>query len=221
MVLGVIIICYIVFYVSFKYIRNNKIRIISFLAIILIGFVLVQLNLQFPVFNHEVGRGLSCFFIGGLLYYLELLIIKNRKDLLMSIISFFVLIGTFYLLFKIEKDVLTWYILVMFLFPNIILFLLNTKTLKKLLCKKSIEEASKLSYSIFLNQVFIMEVLFGLSRVFSFINFYSRTFFIFNMVILILFSYFTYIFIEKKGKEIIIKFYDNIENRTTKKIVAK
>lgn len=62
-------VCYIVFFIvvsrSRKYYKNI---IFIYMGMALLGLVLLNSGLNYPMINSDIGRGLSCFFIGALLY---------------------------------------------------------------------------------------------------------------------------------------------------------
>jgi len=67
--LNVIILDYIIFYFMNKFVKNKKIQIVIITILIILGLILKIYNWQYPMFNVEVGRGLTNFFLGGLVAF--------------------------------------------------------------------------------------------------------------------------------------------------------
>ncbi len=208
--IGVIIFCYILFYIILKYVKNKKIKVLTLCFLIIDGLCLVNYNLQMPILNREMGRGICCFFLGGFVYYFENFICKMKKEQFFNVISFICMVSLLSIFkYTLNLNELLNYTVTIAFFTFLVLFVLNFNFNEKVI--DDFNKISVLSYSIFLNQVLIMEIIFFLSQIVKFIDFYSKTFFIIFFVILFIFSKFTYEIIEKKGKILILKLFKKME----------
>ena len=196
--LGVEIFCYIIFYFLIKLIHNKKVKNIIIILLIISGLYAFKFNLNYPIINCEMGRGIASFFLGGAIYKL-LINFKWKKRTSFILL---ILLGGSILLLKFNSFISQnlYFMNVLVIFPILLLITLNSKFINNLLKNKFINKLSKLSYSIYLNQLLIMETIYLINLKYNFINFYSPLFFIIYLIITLLFSYLTYTIIELKLK---------------------
>jgi peptidoglycan/LPS O-acetylase OafA/YrhL len=195
-------ISYLVFGASMILFRNIKILI--FIMIISLSLLFMIYRNDYAFQNGDFGfvRGLFCFNVGVLTY------IASRKKLYktdkfeMPAIIFF-LVALYLTYINKGNFERIQYIIMPFLYALIVyIFKFSNGIISKKLNNRFFQFLGKISYSIYLNHYLIVTVLFQV-----FLNVlklpimepYSTLFFIVYIFLTIVFSYFTYKFIEIKG----------------------
>lgn len=79
--LSVLFFCYILFYVTIIRI-DDKDFYTAIIIYIMVGLSCMVLNLNYPIFNSFMGRGVACFSIGIIIYKLNNLLIDRLKEIL-------------------------------------------------------------------------------------------------------------------------------------------
>lgn len=186
--LNVIILDYILFYLINRYVKSTKKKVSIMLVIIIFGIALKYFDMQLPVLNVEVGRGLFNFFIGGILTYIyEIVKEKNFIRNFLTIVLLIIMISVVIFLKS------SYYANVLLLFPAMFLFFILID--KYIPYSKILENLGKISFSMYLwhycYMCFIKLIPFNF-------NYYSNFFLMFYLITLILLSYFSYVFIEEK-----------------------
>lgn len=192
------IIAYILFFVILYRFREKYIYL--FISLIFIGLSINHLNIQIPLFNDSTSRVFIGFFIGCLVFEINKQINKSSKKILfvsllsiifISVISGATLIG--------HEFLGNWPIVyTIFIYPSMILLILNIKILNNILSLKPFAYLGEVSYSIYLWHFPVQLLVKTLDDVFSLnINFSSRFIFIGIVIITILISILSYEFIEK------------------------
>lgn len=203
--LNVIILDYIIFYFISKFIKSNKIQIVIMLALIILGLIFKMHNLQYPMLNVEMGRGLTNFFLGGIVAYIcNSNWIKRRKHI-KAILSLIIL-GLMIIISSIGFES-SYYAIILIGFPSILLFsILMDKYIPKL---KILSFLGRISFSMYLWHYCYMCFIKILPINF---NYYSVNFFIMYLVTLTGLSYISYAIIEQKlSKYLYQKFINKIE----------
>lgn len=186
--LSVLIFDYLLFYLVNKFIKSDKLRFLVISGLIMLGVILKYNNFQYPVFNVEMGRGLTNFFLGGFVSILYTKINSNIKIQNKVIIILLIII-----LLPIVFEFKSYYFLVFCIFPSVLLlFLLSDKYLIKL---NFLNMLGKISFSIYLWHYCYMCFIKILPVRF---DYYSTQFFVIYLVTSIGLSWVSYIFIEKK-----------------------
>lgn len=177
--INVLIIDYFLFFIISKYIKNVNKRLGVIGGLIILGLTLKFFNFQFPIFNVEVGRGLTNFFMGGIIEY-----IYNKKHI--QIVSLLIIACAFFL------NLTSYYYIVLLLFPSLlILLILNDKYIPDI---KILKYLGKISFSMYLIHYCYM----GLIKILPYkFNYYDISFFVFFWIGLLLISGINYIFFEK------------------------
>ena len=182
---------------------NEKLENILMIFLVISGFLMFKYRLDYPIINGLMGRGIANFFLGGCLYKL-IMKVKNSQYLTLGALGVLILTLVALKFWPLLTNYI-YYINALIIFPTIFIIVLNSKLLLKIMPNKFLKTLSKLSYSVYLNQILIMEFTYLINLKFKFINFYSPLFFISFMLILIIFSYGTYKLIEQKGKKLLLK----------------
>lgn len=203
--LSVEIFCYLIFYVMCRFVSKSQKRVVLSVILSLCGFIVVMGNYQYPIINHEMGRGVACFFFGGVLYNMQCYIEEKNLNMSVSIVSTICILICFIL-----KINLQWPICAYIIFPSLLLLFLNSTHINSFFRSIFWVNCGNLSYSIYLNQVPVMSFLFLISGLFFNFNYYSVFFWVLYLTILILFSIFTNKIIEKQGKVLFQKFINVI-----------
>lgn len=63
--LGIEMLCYVIFYTEMKYVKSIVLQIICEIALIATAAIIICCNINIPIFNTNVARGVYCFFGGG------------------------------------------------------------------------------------------------------------------------------------------------------------
>lgn len=128
---------------------------------IIIGTIIKFFNLNYPILNSRIARGLICFFIGGLCFYLEDSIEKKKYNKEISLLSIWILIP---FCINYTKMFQSYWNLVFIVSPIILLLSLNSEMVKKILSNKILVFGGKISFSIYLMQYPLMLFIYFLDR---------------------------------------------------------
>ena len=201
-------ISYIVFGIcSLLAIRKNKTLLISCITIACFGFLAYQQN-YFVTGSFGYVRGLACFNLGYLIFILAK---KNIKfaDFMEWVMAMLVLV-IMYLLYNITSKngfAIIVQLLVPILFAITIFVLVNTDGIvSNALVKSPLQFLGKISYSVYLNQAFIIG--YGVPKIYKWIHLgngiLQKTTCVFVLlIILIIYSWCTQYLIENKlGKKL-------------------
>lgn len=214
---SILFLCYIIaFYLSKK---SNKRGDIVFIIPIIISIIMFYSLLDIiPFFNFSVVRGLSGFFIG--IYIGKFLNLYNNFSLKYKIwtkiISFIFLISfvvCFY--FNLLDNIYTppTFSYTLFVFAPLIIFLYGFNTLNKFFGLKVFKYLGNISYSIY---IWNMPILITLHILYIYkkisLNVFSYKFFILLALIHIVVAIHSYLFIEKKYKNVKFNFLFKLIN---------
>lgn len=186
--------CYLVFFALCRWAKGEKMRTALTVMLMFAGELCVLYDLQLPILNVEMGRGVSCFFFGGLLA--QAWGAEGRK-----ILRLLPLIGLAELaMLVVYRD--RWLVYSFFLFPGLLWFVYRCGTVNRFFRGRFWTAAAKLSFSIYLDQIPLMSFVYLLSKWIPF-DYYSPVFWAGYLVSLVLLSCLTYQTVEKKGKRIL------------------
>ena len=207
--LGIEMLCYVIFYTEMKYVKSIVLQIICEIALIATAAIIICCNINIPIFNTNVARGVYCFFGGGILFRLNIFLDIHEKIEKLIILLAFILLFIWYSF--IPSD--AWYGYGFILFPAVLFLLMNFPPLRCIVLVRPLIQLGKLSYSIYMNQIFIFEVWYFLSISFSatFSPFYPYVL-IGVCLSLVLYSSWTCLIIEKQGKIFFLKLQVQIEH---------
>lgn len=207
--LSVEIFLYLLFFITMTIIKLNKwLSNICILFYIGIGMFVLIFETHYPILNSMVARGMICFFIGGLLYYLQEIIEKKKFNKELTMISCWILAVSLYT--KIYSD---YYIQIFLIFPIFLLLCLNCSAINMVLGNKIFVLGGKISYSIYLMQYPVMVFMYLLEQ-FDLINCTTKYGFIIYWITLLLVSTLTYYFIEVPSLKLIRKIANNFCSKT-------
>ena len=147
-----------------------------------------------------MARGVACFFFGGVLCYFQRVIEERKHKKITCIVSLIFLLIC--ILLKIDKY---WYGYAYLTFPMLLIFVVNSKYINKFFRIKIFKRCGEISFSIYLNQLFVMSSLYIICGLLNYSNFNSKLFWLLYFVILLIVSIFTNRVIEKSGKRLFEK----------------
>lgn len=207
--ISVLILCYILFYISTKISILKKINCIYlYVILVFLGLSIQKNGTDLAFFNYYTARGYYSFFFGILfsIYFNNCEISKFIK-----ILSTLLVIFITYLILKhyhiVEKNIN--YTLTFIYYPALII-IFNFDIMKKIFFSKIIQKIAEISFSVYVwHGVFIL-LLPIINKYYSFnINFVSyKTMGIFT-TILYIFGIISYHFIEKYLRNIFLKLYSS------------
>lgn len=129
-----------------------------------VGTLIRWKEMQYPIFNVEMGRGLQSFFLGGLIYLLIEKISSNRakRKMLWCVTGIF-LTSTICIIIRQENIFEKTSFFSMIFFPYIVVIAISNPFIRKILTLKILRELNGITYEIFLLQypIFILFKLIG------------------------------------------------------------
>ncbi len=204
-------ISYIIFGLAILYFNHSKKYAIGFILIVSAAF-LIYLNSYMETMKWGFVRGLVCFMAG---FYTFKLYIKNKDITLNKYLEYLVailLVLIFYIRYYYVTNVELYSLFVIPLFfgISIFVFALSSGAIVRLMGNKVFQFLGKISYSLYLNHAIMMviftKLIFGFLKVPVTELAVSLTI-IAYLFFIIVYSYFTYTFIEVKGKKFLQNFY--------------
>lgn len=195
--ISVLLFCYIVFFYISKLVIKKK-NIFIFLIPILVAFLVQKYNLNIPLMNYNVTRGLISFGVG---VFLSCLIngLKGKKNI--SLFSFIILfiLGLLYI-FLDDSIVGNLFLFLTFIvYPLLILFLVSIDNKLKFINNKFTKYLGNLSFGIYLWNLPIQLTTILLNQIFKFnFNYNSLYFFLIQVAIHIFVAIISYNLFEKK-----------------------
>ncbi|MFS4467929.1 acyltransferase family protein [Maribacter sp. 2210JD10-5] len=204
-------ISYIVFGLITIFCNAKTRRIIFFITIILASTFLLKHGTLFKIGDYGFLRGMVSFLLGYFVW--ELSLIKKKTIGYVEYIVPIILVMAFYGLSESRNSSLSIFfdVTIPLTFAFLILvFLWSNGPLSKMLNSKKTQFLGKISYSLYLNHYLLVLVVPRLS--FRFLNMpnndYAYLFvFLLTIIVCIVYSYFTYIFIEQKGSKLLKRFF--------------
>ena len=183
---------YILFAVLCRTVKNDILRRTICFALSIIGYILIVKNISFPFLNIDMGRGISCFFIGGMSYLIWNQVHQRKnKPLSILIMSASVFIFISLCLFN------NLYLVMLIRYISVIIFCLTLNTFVSWNCRL-LNELGKISFSIYLWQFPYMCAIKILIR--NIDIFYTKIFFVLFWSVLLVLSILSYVFIENRFK---------------------
>ena len=199
--MSVDIFLYIIFFCLAKVVKKENLHKIIIYVLVFVGIYVIERGMQYPIINVEMSRGILCFFVGGQLYNLEKDIGEKKYRNVIVIIGSFILLFIFSPILR--RD---YYLQTLILFPGIIMVAKYFPLANRILRNRWLVLGGKLSFSIYLNQKPLMVFLYTISKKYYKIDFYSKGFWCFYIILLLSVSIFTYTKIEQKGSKLITKY---------------
>lgn len=149
--ISIFMVLYVLFYFVVRNSKKDADIIIKFVVIMLLGLVLVVTQVNYPVFNELIGRGIACFSIGVLLYYIYI----NKEKLNKKLIGYGSLIISLILYFTIRFTGITYVgnlkmLFIMVIAPALVLSILFVKPLNIFLQTKPFLVLGSISMEIYL-----------------------------------------------------------------------
>lgn len=87
--ISVLLLCYLIYYFIVYLCRDNKEIIVEiYIFLVIIGLALLYANPALPILNDQVATGLSCFYIGCIIYRLY----KSQDEIIAARIAYFMLV---------------------------------------------------------------------------------------------------------------------------------
>lgn len=165
---SVLFFVYIVFgticYISSRGRRMKTKLIVLTLIGMSVGILLRWKEMQYAIFNVEIGRGLQSFFLGGLICLVieKISSIKDKRRMIWCATVVF-LIGTIFIAIRRENVFENFSYLPLFLLPYIVIISMFNRYVRKILTVKIFKKLNGITYEIFLLQypVFILFKLIG------------------------------------------------------------
>ncbi len=189
---GILVLMYILYFGGQRHLKSS----ITVMIGILLGGCIVCLNCQYPLINYTVGRGMVGFFMGVLLFRFNS----------MYQVNLYVIFGTLFLMSVlmvifgatiIGNEVLLYAIV---FWPLLLILFLNNCWIAKILRNPIFQFLGKISYDMFLwhYPLLILFVLIWKSGWFPGLRLYSRMFFIFWIVIVLIIGSISHFCFEEK-----------------------
>jgi peptidoglycan/LPS O-acetylase OafA/YrhL len=182
---------------------KNKMQLIASITLSCFAFLAYQQN-YFVTGSFGFLRGLACFNLGYLIFILAQKNIKlpNYYEWFISLI----VIAIMYLLYHHNSKKMTTVLIIQFLVPivfaiSIFVLIKTNGTISKLLSTSPLQFLGKISYSVYLNQAFIIG--FGVPKLYRWIYFENKfllqtTCVVLLLIMLIIYSWGTQYLIESK-----------------------
>jgi peptidoglycan/LPS O-acetylase OafA/YrhL len=195
------VLAYILFFSISYWLHKNKRYIFAYIGMVLLGLFVIKTNANLPLFNGSMARVFVGFFIGCLLYELNLVIQtreKIRKPFLIG--CFMMLISVTISVSAYGNDLFGNWMLVhtILIFPIILILVLNVGFLRKSLSIKPLAYLGDISYSIYLWHFPVQIVMKTIDDVMSLqMNYSSKKVFLLVVLITITVSIISYEFVEK------------------------
>ena len=194
------ILCYLIFFIIVYFFKNHKSSLKSIYALIsILGIALLLSGIELPLFNYLTARGISCFFIGALLYEIYS-IRKHFKNAVISYILLFALLFTIVITkmygFEIWGNIQL--VIILLIAPACIWVSINIGWVRKILEVKPLVLLGKSSMSIYLwhfpvqCMIAVVNLRFDLK-----IDFSSRLFYIIYILITLTVALCSYLYLEK------------------------
>lgn len=157
--LTVNLICYVLYYFILRFHRGKVVEIVS--SITIIGASILVYQLEGNVFQN-IARGAASFGVGGGIAVINNSIVKNvhkqRAVVIMSVLSMFVALFGLSNLDAVRSYI--WIVEVYFLFPAIIFFVTNLKSVRNFLSRSQFQIFGAYSYTIYIFQTVVMIIIF-------------------------------------------------------------
>ncbi len=162
--ISICFILYVIFFAVFHYSKDTKSAVIKFVILGLLGFVLLSLEWNYPIFNKLVARGLLCFSIGVILayFYQNEHLLNTRFIGGLCCAGLILCYGAYRAVPEAIGDIVMLFIL--FVAPMIIVGALFTPWLNKLLSIKPLVYLGSLSMQIYLFHFPVQCMIFYLDR---------------------------------------------------------
>ncbi|WP_394330334.1 acyltransferase family protein [Urechidicola croceus] len=182
---------------------DKKFKNVS-ISIIIFGFLFFYITYgNFNIlqdFHYSFIRGFIGFFFGILIYSIKNIIsIKKNKTVVFSILEFLVLIITLFIIYQLKTLINYYYLSILSFGLTVLIFSCEKGIISKFLKNKFFISIGIWSYSIYLNHTLINKFCHFLFRKNLKISDSNYIFFeLITLVILIVYSKYTYQFIEKR-----------------------
>ena len=205
--ISVLVLCYIIFYISTKISISKKYNYIYFyVAIVFLGLSIQKNGTDLAFFNSYTARGYYAFFFG---LVFSILFNTYKISKFIKILSIFTVVFITFLILKhyyiLERNIN--YTLTFIYYPSLII-IFNSGLLKRILSSKIIGKIGEISFNIYVWHGGFILLLSIINKYYSFdINFASyKTMFI-STIVLYIFGAISYYFIEKHLRNIILKLF--------------
>lgn len=155
--------------------KNEALYVLTVLLLVS-GLIFRHKNYQYKLINTEMGRGLSCFFLGGVLFFiLNKADTIRKKKVLMIHMSLFCIGVSLVMKFYGKNLLNNANYMSMVVFPTIIILSIVSESLGNILSSVTFMQLDKITYEIYLMQYpyFILWRILG--NIFE-LNFYSISF---------------------------------------------
>ena len=187
-----LIVCYIIFYVVFKYCKKEKtVYCVFCLFFCLIGYTIFHFKFNFAFLWENNGRGMLTFFIGCLIFFINKNIIKKCLILMLMLLDLIIIIcANIYgstIVYGNTGDNMrrTWILLI---WPSLFLFLLNFSTIASIFEVKLLRYLGAISMPVYIFHWPILQSIVIINNIFSFDFDFTqvKTLFFIIMVIIVL-----------------------------------
>ncbi|AXG72813.1 acyltransferase [Flavobacterium arcticum] len=204
-------ISYIIFGLALLWFNRSKKYAIGFILLASAAFI-IYLNSYMETMKWGFVRGLVCFMTG---FYTFKLYQQNKNITLNKYLEYLVpilLVSVLYIRYYYVNNIELYslFIIPLFFGISIFVFALSNGYIVKLMCHSFFQFLGKISYSLYLNHAIVMVIftkfIFGFLKVPVTELAVSLTI-IAYLLFIVIYSYFTYIFIEVKGKKFLQNFY--------------
>ena len=205
--ISVLVLCYIIFYISTKISISKKYNYIYFyVAIVFLGLSIQKNGTDLAFFNSYTARGYYAFFFG---LVFSILFNTYKISKFIKILSIFTVVFITFLILKhyyiLERNIN--YTLTFIYYPSLII-IFNSSILKRILSSKIIGKNGEICFNVYVWHICFILLLSIINKYYIFnINFASyKTMFI-STIVLYIFGAVSYYFIEKHLRNIILKLF--------------
>ena len=209
--ISVLLLCYIVFFYVSKFVIKKK-NIFIFLIPVFIALLVQKYNLNLPLLNYNITRGLISFGLGVFIGCLNNNL-SNKKSISKNSFIFLIIIGLLCMFLGnyFVGDLL--FLLTFIVYPLVIFFVIGIDAKLKFINSKFTKYLGNLSFGIYVWNLPIQLATILVNQVFDFgFNYNSIYFFIIQIIIHIAVAILSYHLLEKKFLPFLVKKFLKIIN---------